>query len=789
MPDQETDLTRSVRQTSARDVLNVLFRHKWKMILFFLLASGTVGLMTKVAPNRYRSSAKVLVRLGRESVSLDATATAGGQLVVPYSRTTGAEIQTELHIIKSPSVAAKVVEELGPEAFAAAQAKSIHPFQVWLSGLTSPAERAAKQPLTKEEAAADLLDSLTVAPGENEALVVELSYESSDPRFAQAVTAKVLDAYLAEHMAVYRAKGSYAFFDEQFGEAKKKLDALQAELEQVRTKAGVSAINNQITVALSRKDRLQDSLVKNTGAVASAAARVAKLQAALQTLPQTLVTQKTTGNGNPAADSLRAKLQELQLQLEKETATYEENSRPVESLRRQVDKAEQLVKQEKPEREQVTESLNSLRQSIEQLLLEAEAGRSSEEAQTAVLAKDLKDVETELQTLTEADTRITYLTREITIAETNYKKYGESREQARIDQAMQTDKISNIGVLQAASLPGSPSAPNRPLQYALGLLLGLVGAVSTALVAERADHAIKTPDDIDERLHLPTLASVPLTSNNTVGPAARRRFLWGLLRRNKSGSSVPWVVPAQVRTQFEMLREAVVFAFPTSNGSSPSTRPETPEAELADATLVAGTEDGAIPKRVPRIPKAKKRRVVGIVGSRRGEGVSVVAANLAASLATQGRVLLVDTNVNDPASQDIFPIKASPGLIDVLADSRDWQRAVVKTPVVNLDVLPAGTPSDADGEADLGQFQKLVGLFTRQYDYVVLDLPPVSEGGGAGGLASLCDQVGLVVEAERSRWEVVRRTQDQLDRVHAHVLGVVLNKRQFHIPGWLYRSI
>jgi hypothetical protein len=35
----------------------------------------------------------------------------------------------------------------------------------------------------------------------------------------------------------------------------------------------------------------------------------------------------------------------------------------------------------------------------------------------------------------------------------------------------------------------------------------------------------------------------------------------------------------------------------------------------------------------------------------------------------------------------------------------------------------------------------------------------------------------------------VRRTQDQLDRVHAHVLGVVLNKRQFHIPGWLYRTI
>ena len=72
---------------------------------------------------------------------------------------------------------------------------------------------------------------------------------------------------------------------------------------------------------------------------------------------------------------------------------------------------------------------------------------------------------------------------------------------------------------------------------------------------------------------------------------------------------------------------------------------------------------------------------------------------------------------------------------------------------------------------------------------MVIDLPAVNEASWTLRLARLCDGVGLVVEAERSRLEVVQRTKELLVKSNANVLGVVVNKRRFYIPRWLYRTL
>jgi Mrp family chromosome partitioning ATPase len=87
------------------------------------------------------------------------------------------------------------------------------------------------------------------------------------------------------------------------------------------------------------------------------------------------------------------------------------------------------------------------------------------------------------------------------------------------------------------------------------------------------------------------------------------------------------------------------------------------------------------------------------------------------------------------------------------------------------------------------EFRKLLVQMKKAYRFIVLDLPAVNEASWTVRLARLCDGVCLVVEAERSRWEVVDRTREQLVRSNANVLGVVLNKRKMHIPEWLYRTL
>ena len=101
-------------ERSLRDIYYVLFRHKWKIILFFLAVVITVTIGTFQAPEIYRSDAKLLVRIGRESVTLDPTATTGHIISIGQSRQ--AEINSELEILKSREIAEKVVDAIGLEA-------------------------------------------------------------------------------------------------------------------------------------------------------------------------------------------------------------------------------------------------------------------------------------------------------------------------------------------------------------------------------------------------------------------------------------------------------------------------------------------------------------------------------------------------------------------------------------------------------------------------------------------------------------------------------------------------
>lgn len=102
-------------EKSLRDVYQVLFRHKRKAFIFLIAVFVTVTLGTFLASEIYRSDAKVLVRLGRENVSLDPTATTGPVITLGQQREN--EIKSELEILNSKELVEKVVDAIGPQAF------------------------------------------------------------------------------------------------------------------------------------------------------------------------------------------------------------------------------------------------------------------------------------------------------------------------------------------------------------------------------------------------------------------------------------------------------------------------------------------------------------------------------------------------------------------------------------------------------------------------------------------------------------------------------------------------
>jgi polysaccharide biosynthesis protein PslE len=738
-------IERQSSQMSMRDLFYVLFRHKWKMLLFFVAVVSTVTFMTMRAQKIYHSDSKLLVRLGRENMTLDPSTTG---TVVGITRSIEAEVLTELGILQSHRVLERTAVKLGSDTFANTEttATEISIIQKLRNMIPRSTPTTQIDPL--ENKVLKLGGMIRVEKAGLKSNILNVTCEAPNPKEAQKILSTFVEAYLDEHVVVHSTSGSFDFITSHSSNLKDDLLKLDNQIQELKETSNLSNYDAELQIRLTQIGSTRDRISTAQSDLEGSKARISELVAALADLPETLLSETVTGLPNATADRMRERLYTLKLQEQDMLSKYSEDSRQVEDIRRQIKAAEDILNQEDTTRTQLTHRVSTIRDRVEQDMMIEQANKSSFEAQIVALSESLNKAEKELQNCNKAGTQIKRLERELALKLTNYRNYSESLEKARIDKAMETDKISNISILQAATLPINHIRPNKPIQIALGLLLGFVGAIAVAFISEHADHAITTPEGVEKALNLSTLISVPYSRKNAVCPTGRKRSLIGA-RHDGDIEHVHWDIPRGVRGQYEILRDQILIS---SKGAS-------------------------------------KNNILGITSSRRREGVSVIAANVAALLADEKRVLLIDTNVKHPCSSDIFNMKVSLGLMDVLTNRRARKSAIWNSPIENLDLMPVGTLNSNRHEISSDDMNKLITLLKKDYDCIVLDLPAVNDASYTARLASLCDNVSLVVDAENSRREAVLRAQEKMARLDANVLGVVLNKRRFPIPNWIYKSL
>jgi capsular exopolysaccharide synthesis family protein len=185
-------------------------------------------------------------------------------------------------------------------------------------------------------------------------------------------------------------------------------------------------------------------------------------------------------------------------------------------------------------------------------------------------------------------------------------------------------------------------------------------------------------------------------------------------------------------------------------------------------------------------------RTLGITSCRQGEGVSTIAASLAAAAASWGdyRIMLADANVAKPSAHECFDVPLYPGWANIQREGDDLAKIIQSTSIFNLSVLTAGIRDEQNTYADVTfESAGLVKELANGFDLVIFDLPPIDSSNDAARLAALLDGVVLVVEAEISHRDDVRRACEQLTRFGARPLGVVLNKFRQSIPEWLARAL
>jgi len=177
-----------------------------------------------------------------------------------------------------------------------------------------------------------------------------------------------------------------------------------------------------------------------------------------------------------------------------------------------------------------------------------------------------------------------------------------------------------------------------------------------------------------------------------------------------------------------------------------------------------------------------------VTSGRDQEGKSTVAIGLAAALARQAnaRVLLVDGNFRRPALAGLFGLPAAPGLCEFLTGASEEQ-VIHKTDEPRLSLLTSGG-SGSIAEL-LPKLPERLGALHEGFDYVIFDGDSTLTSSEAALLAQHVDGVVLVAECEQTKWEIIALCKEKLARLGGQVLGVVLNKRQFYIPGALYGKV
>ncbi len=202
--------------------------------------------------------------------------------------------------------------------------------------------------------------------------------------------------------------------------------------------------------------------------------------------------------------------------------------------------------------------------------------------------------------------------------------------------------------------------------------------------------------------------------------------------------------------------------------------------------------------------KSQPFKIIGIAAAATREGASTIAALLAlvaaenrkgsngAPVSRQQRlsVALLDANLRNPAVDKMFGLSNHPGLWEYLHEEIPLNAIVQFIPHLNLNIIPAGDVSyELQSPVDSERLVTLLEFLKPKFDLVILDIPSVLRFPEAKAIASLCDGVVLVVQAGRTRWEVVEEAKRLLEKAQVNVIGGVLNRREFFIPEGLYHRL
>jgi succinoglycan biosynthesis transport protein ExoP len=697
------------------DYVRVLYKRRWIAGTAFTVIMLLVTVYTFTVTPIYQASTKLLIESDNPNV-------VSFKEVINEEQTKADYYTTQYNILQSRSLARRTIDTLklwSDDELAPSTKAGIVPMVV--GGVASlfgkepaPAGIPDVNETAEQSKAIDaFLKRLTVSPVRN-SRIVDVKFESKNADVAANVTNTLAKGYIDQNLEFkfMSTKEASDWLGARLGEERKHVEIAEAKLQQYREQNDAISLQDRENIVVQK-------LTDLNGAVTQA--KTDRLQ------KEALYNQLSSlrSNSSAALDTFPAILSNTFIQQQKSD---------LQQLQSQYTQLSEKLGDKHPDIIKVRSAIQ-----LGQARLDGEIGKvvqSVKNEYLAALAKEnsmvgaLNQQKGEALGMNRKAIEYSVLDREVQSSKQIYESLMQRAKETGVNTELKT---SNIRVIDAAERPRRPASPQRVLNLLFGLLGGCMLGIGLAFFFEYIDSHIKTPDQLQAHLGMPSLGMLPAVQQKTL--------------KDKYPMLGGGNVTASFTEAFRAVRTNIIFA----------------SAEEGSKTLVV-TSTGP------------------------GEGKTTFSSNLAVSLAQTGqRVLLIDADMRKPKLQEAFGVPQEPGLSNLLVGTVKASEAVRKTRTPSLWMMAAGkippNPAELLGSQ---RFRELMNSLKEHFDWIIVDSPPVMAVIDAAVVAHRATGVVFVVGAEMTSRHAAKAAVTQLMNGRAKFIGAVLNRVELEKHHYYY---
>jgi succinoglycan biosynthesis transport protein ExoP len=736
----------STEQPHLREYLAVVLKRKWLILSLVVIVTSLVTIQMYRMPSTYEASTQIQIE--QKSKGVLQTGRGGG---IEIRNADPNYWNTQLQKLKTQKLARQIILRLdlqnnpaflGPPHGTGVIAglrrlvsgdKMRTPAQEQNNGAVPvlnetelTAEQLTREQEQKLEPYEDALrDSLTVEPVERTNLV-NIRVQHTDPQIAANVANTLANIFRENDIRV-ETSGSQKAEDvlaNQIIELQSRIQANEQKRINYKQQNNIPLTDKPgadfVALRLSTySTQLQDAESKRKDAESAyLAAMKTREVSGVWSIPEVV--------RNDNIQKLRARISELEEKRAALRVVYTEEWPEVIKLKKQI---EELKVQLDKAPEEVFIGMKT----------QYEAAKKKEaELRTSYFAE-----KAEAATQGIAATGLTDLNQAIETDRQNLNLYQQRLNELRVTNGDRT--AGNVSTVEEARVPHEPIGPQRGRNIVVALLLSLGAGIGLAFLLDYLDDSLKSVEDVDRHLHVPTLALIP-------APREARRLLGRAASEPEPGAATALALISDVRSPaaeaYRHLRTSLLLS---SAGQPPKT--------------------------------------VLVTSSQPSEGKTTTVVNLATMLAQTGAdVLVLDCDLRRPRVHAHFGIANARGVTNYLSGEANVASLIQSyDKLPNLKVLPSGpVPPNAAELLGSDEMRKLLYVLAENFTHIVIDSPPAISFTDASILSTMVDGVMLVVHGGHTSRSVARRAKQQLQDVGAHLFGIVLNNVKLEGTDYYY---